>query len=137
MFSIDTPPPYPSGQWHVGAVAHYAMIDMIARTQRLRGYNVHFPWCSDRNGINIELVVEKKEGKSLYEFDRADFIDKCKHEITKIADDIDNIAKRIGLSADFDDPYATDSDEYRTVTQSVFIELYKNGFVYEDLRPNS
>ncbi len=137
LFSIDTPPPYPSGKWHVGAVAHYAMIDMIARTQRLRGYNVHFPWCSDRNGINIELVVEKKEKKSLYEFGRAEFITKCKHEIALIAEDIDNIAKRIGLSADFDDPYKTDSDEYRTVTQSIFIELYKNGYVYEDFRPNN
>jgi valyl-tRNA synthetase len=137
LFSIDTPPPYPSGKWHVGAVAHYAMIDMIARTQRLRGYNVHFPWCSDRNGINIELVVEKKEGKSLYDFDRAEFITKCRNEISKIADDIDNIAKRIGMSVDFDNPYHTDSDEYRTVTQRTFIELYNKGYIYEDLRPNN
>lgn len=35
------------------------MIDMIAHVQRLRGFNVIFPWGLDRNGINIELVVEK------------------------------------------------------------------------------
>jgi len=33
VFVIDTPPPYPSGRpWHIGAAAHYAQIDMIART---------------------------------------------------------------------------------------------------------
>ena len=52
-FTIDTPPPYPSGRWHIGAVAHYALIDMIARSRRKAGANVHFPWGVDRNGINI------------------------------------------------------------------------------------
>jgi len=137
FFSIDTPPPYPSGKWHVGAVAHYAMIDMIARTQRLRGFNVYFPWGLDRNGINIELVVEKKEKKSLYEFDREEFITKCKNEINILSNDLDSIAKRMGLSADFDQPYKTDSDDYRAVTQRTFIELYNKGLVYEDLRPNT
>jgi valyl-tRNA synthetase len=34
-FVIDTPPPYPSGRpWHIGAAAHYAQIDMIARVAR-------------------------------------------------------------------------------------------------------
>ena len=33
-FTIDTPPPYPSGRpWHIGAAAHYSQIDMIARLQ--------------------------------------------------------------------------------------------------------
>ncbi|HSF01220.1 MAG TPA: class I tRNA ligase family protein, partial [Nitrososphaeraceae archaeon] len=44
IFVIDTPPPYPSGKpWHIGAAAHYAQIDMIARTARMNGYNVMFP----------------------------------------------------------------------------------------------
>ena len=33
IFVIDTPPPYPSGTWHIGAVAQYSMIDVIAKTQ--------------------------------------------------------------------------------------------------------
>lgn len=137
VFSIDTPPPYPSGKWHIGAVAQYTMIDMIARIQRLRGYNVLFPWGLDRNGINIEFTVEKKSHKSLHEFDRAEFIRLCKKEITKISDEIDRIARRIGCSMDFEDYYMTDSDKYRSITQRTFIELYKKGYIYEDLRPNN
>ena len=52
IFVIDTPPPYPSGTWHIGAVAQYSMIDVIARSQRLLGKEVKFPWGVDRNGIN-------------------------------------------------------------------------------------
>ncbi|MBD3352593.1 MAG: valine--tRNA ligase [Candidatus Lokiarchaeota archaeon] len=137
IFSIDTPPPYPSGKWHIGAVSQYTMIDMIARIQRLRGYNVLFPWGLDRNGINIEFTVEKKYNKPLHEWERAEFIAKCKEEITKISNEIDRIAKRIGCSMDFEGHYKTDDPKYRAVTQRSFIELFKNGDVYEDFRPNN
>jgi valyl-tRNA synthetase len=61
VFVIDTPPPYPSGRpWHIGAAAHYAQIDMIARTSRLLGNNVLFPIGIDRNGLPVEIYTEKK-----------------------------------------------------------------------------
>ena len=60
-FTIDTPPPYPSGRpWHIGAASHYAQIDMIARTARMSGKNVYFPIGIDRNGLPVELYTEKK-----------------------------------------------------------------------------
>jgi valyl-tRNA synthetase len=55
-YVIDTPPPYPSGRpWHIGAAAHYAQIDMIARTARMSGKNVYFPIGIDRNGLPVEI----------------------------------------------------------------------------------
>ena len=45
LFVIDTPPPYPSGTWHIGAVAQYSMIDVLARSQRLLGKEVYFLGC--------------------------------------------------------------------------------------------
>jgi valyl-tRNA synthetase len=64
---IDTPPPYPSGKWHVGGAAHYAQIDMIARYFRMKGWNVFVPWYADRNGLPVEVAVEKKYGISAHE----------------------------------------------------------------------
>jgi len=139
IFSIDTPPVYPSGTWHIGAVAHYAAIDMIARTQRMKGYEVLFPFCLDRNGINIELVVEKKYKKHLHEFKREEFIELCRTEIDKISKDIIHLGKKIGMSAEFEDSrfyYETDSPEYRKTTQATFIEAWNRGLVYEDFRPS-
>ena len=72
FFVIDTPPPYPSGTWHIGAVAQYSMIDVIARSQRLLGKEVYFPWGVDRNGINIEFTVEKNTKRKMKTYDRAE-----------------------------------------------------------------
>ncbi|MBI4017768.1 MAG: valine--tRNA ligase [Candidatus Aenigmarchaeota archaeon] len=137
IFSIDTPPPYPSGKWHIGAVAHYALIDMIARAQRMLGRSVLFPWGVDRNGINIELLVEKKYGKPLHAWDREEFIELCRKEIASYTKDLENTARRVGMSCAFENAYYTDSPEYRAASQAAFIELWNKGLVVEDLRPNN
>ena len=136
MFVIDTPPPYPSGTWHIGAVAQYSMIDVIARSQRLLGKEVYFPWGVDRNGINIEFTVEKNTKRKMKTYDRAEFLELCKTTIEEFTQAMRTTARRVGLSCDFDREYLTDSPEYRTVTQSIFIELFKSGAIIEDLRPN-
>ena len=136
IFVIDTPPPYPSGTWHIGAVAQYSMIDVIARSQRLLGKEVFFPWGVDRNGINIEFTVEKKHGKKMRTYDRGDFIDLCRETIEEFTQAMRDTAARVGLSCDFSREYLTDSSEYRAVTQSIFSKLFKMGEIIEDLRPN-
>ena len=82
IFVIDTPPPYPSGTWHIGAVAQYSMIDVIARSQRLLGKEVYFPWGVDRNGINIEFTVEKNTKRKMKTYDRAEFLRLCQETIS-------------------------------------------------------
>ena len=136
-FTIDTPPPSPSGRWHIGAVAHYALIDMIARSRRKAGANVLFPWGVDRNGINIELFVERKYDRPLSEWDREEFIRVCQKEIGANTADLENIARRITMSCDFANGYRTDSPQYRSVTQRSFIELWNKGQIVEELRPNA
>ncbi|MFQ5838652.1 MAG: valine--tRNA ligase, partial [Thermoplasmata archaeon] len=137
IFTIDTPPPYPSGSWHIGAVAHYSLIDMIARSMRMRGYEVLFPFGLDRNGINIERTIEKKFNKRLHDFDREEFVRLCREQMEKQSRTYVNLAKRIGFSADFDDYYyETDSPEYRRITQAIFIELFRKGLFYRGLRPS-
>ncbi len=136
IFVVDTPPPYPSGTWHIGAVAQYSMIDVIARSQRLLGKEVFFPWGVDRNGINIEFTVEKNTGRKMKTFDRAEFLDLCESTIEEYTQAMRETAARVGLSCDFDKEYLTDSDEYRAVTQSIFVDLFRRGDIVEDLRPN-
>ena len=136
LFIIDTPPPYPSGTWHIGAVAQYSMIDVIARSQRLLGKEVRFPWGVDRNGINIEFTVERKHGRKMRSYDRGEFIDLCAETIESYTQAMRETAKRVGLSCDFDNEYLTDAPDYRAVTQSIFVDLFKRGDIVEDLRPN-
>src|ERR671930_1024673 len=137
-FVIDTPPPYPSGRpWHIGAAAHYAQIDMIARTARMNGKNVLFPIGIDRNGLPVEIYTEKKYKVRMRQMDRQKFLDLCKVALDDLEAEMIQIMKSMGLSGNFGRHYRTDSDEYRALTQSTFIELWKRGLVYLANRPNN
>jgi len=137
-FVIDTPPPYPSGRpWHIGAAAHYSQIDMIARTARMAGHNVYFPIGIDRNGLPVELYTEKIHNIRMRETDRSKFLDLCRSSLDDLESEMLQIMKSLGLSADFSHYYRTDSEEYRILTQSTFIELWKKGTIYKANRPNN
>lgn len=137
-FVIDTPPPYPSGRpWHIGAAAHYAQIDMIARIARMSGKNVLFPIGIDRNGLPVEIYTEKKYKVRMRQMDRQKFLDLCKVALDDLENEMIQIMKSMGLSGNFREYYRTDSDEYRMLTQRTFIELWNHGLVYLANRPNN
>ena len=137
-YVIDTPPPYPSGRpWHIGAAAHYAQIDMIARTARMFGKNVYFPIGIDRNGLPVEIYTEKKHKIKMRQTDREEFLNLRRISLDDLEKEMIQIMKSIGLSANFDEYYRTDSNEYRTLTQSTFINLWRRGLVYSANRPNN
>ncbi len=137
-FTIDTPPPYPSGKpWHIGAAAHYSQIDMIARTARMAGKNVYFPIGIDRNGLPVEIYTERKHNIRMRETERGEFLKLCRAALDDLEDEMILIMKSLGISGDFSNYYRTDSEEYRTLTQSTFIELWKKGQVYLANRPNN
>ena len=129
-FTIDTPPPYPSGRpWHIGAAAHYSQIDMIARTARMAGKNVYFPIGIDRNGLPVEIYTEKKHNIRMRETERGEFLKLCRAALDDLEAEMILIMKSLGISGDFSNYYRTDSEEYRTLTQSTFIDLWKKGQV--------
>ena len=137
-YTIDTPPPYPSGRpWHIGAASHYAQIDMIARTARMNGKNVYFPIGIDRNGLPVELYTEKKHGIRMRETERGEFLELCKNALDDLEAEMIQIMKSLGLSGDFKNYYRTDSESYRKFTQATFIDLWKKGVIYLATRPNN
>lgn len=138
IFVLDTPPPYPSGRpWHIGAASHYSQIDMIARSARMLGKSVMFPIGIDRNGIAVEAYTEKKYGISMHNTPREKFIEQCKIALDDLESEMLGIMKDLGLSCDFENYYRTDSEEFRELTQTTFIDLWNRGMIYEDMRPNN
>ncbi len=140
IFTIDTPPPYLSGPMHVGQVVHYTQIDEIARYRRMQGLEVNFPLGIDRNGLPVEVRVEKDLGLNMHTTPREMFIQKCR----ELLDEDEKIAiqgfKRLGLGFNtYDDEgsYRTDSPKYRAVTQATFIDIWNKGLVYSGIRPNN
>lgn len=138
FFGIDTPPPYPSGRpWHVGAAAQYAKIDIIARAARMRGFEVMFPIGLDRNGLPVEKYTEKKYNIKMRNTEREKFIELCRESLDELEKEMLEILKSIGLSADFNKLYRTDSEEYRAFTQSTFIKQWKEGRITVGKRPSN
>ncbi|MEM4490546.1 MAG: valine--tRNA ligase [Desulfurococcaceae archaeon] len=139
IIAIDTPPPYASGKWHVGGAAHYAQIDMISRYFRMKGYNVLVPFYADRNGLPVEVQVEKAYKINAQEYaktpeGRLKFLELCKGFLDETEKELVKIWKRLGCSFQYW-RNGTDSVEYRKITQATFIELYKKGLIYEAERP--
>ena len=136
---IDTPPPYMSGKPHVGQVAHYVQIDMVARAFRMMGYNVLAPFYADRNGLPVEVYVERTYGINPHEAARTPegrekFLELCKKHLDEIEKQFVEIWRRLGMSFEYWSE-GTDSPRYRTMTQATFIELWRKGLIYEAERP--
>jgi len=136
-FVIDTPPPYPAPLWHIGAAVSYSLHDMIARAKRMLGYEVLYPIGFDRNGLPIELYVEKYLGLTPWKTDREKFLEACKKALDEFVENMKVVLKRLLIAADIDNPYLTDSPDYRAFTQATFIEAWRKGLVYEAERPNN
>ncbi len=138
IFTIDTPPPYPSGRpWHIGALAHYAQIDMIARASRALGYETLFPIGIDRNGLPVERYVETTYKIEIRSQDREKFIELCAHALDELEAEMVGLMKREGLSPNFANKYRTDSEDYRKLTQRTFIELWEKHLIYESTYPSN
>ncbi|MHA1577300.1 MAG: valine--tRNA ligase [Candidatus Thorarchaeota archaeon] len=140
IYSVDTPPPYLSGYAHLGQLIHYTQIDMIARFRRMQGNEVNFPLGIDRNGLPVELRVEKEFGLDMHTTPRDEFVDKCKEQLDIYEIEMTSWFQRLGIgfnTYEKEGSYQTDSPKYRAITQATFIELWNRGLVHSDYRPNN
>ena len=141
IYSLDTPPPYINSPIHIGHATTYAMMDMFVRYRRMKGYQVIFPLGLDRNGLPVEIAAEKKFNISAFKVSREKFIEACEKLLQETSLTTMDSFEKLGISFTsyrtgnhIGAAYFTDAPEYRTMTQSTFIELYKRGLVYEDNR---
>lgn len=144
IYSIDTPPPYVNAPIHIGQAVTYCYMDMFARYKRMKGFDVLFPLGLDRNGLPIEMAAEKKFNISPFKVGRVKFIDYCKKVLEETSTETQDTFAKLGISftsykkgKHIGAVYLTDSPEYRSLTQSTFIDLYKKGLIYEDTRINN
>jgi len=141
IYSIDTPPPYVNAPVHIGHAATYTIMDFIARFKRMTGYQVIFPLGLDRNGLPIEMAAEKRFGVSVQDTPRKDYVEACRKILEESSMASVESFHKLGISFcswkhgdRIGDVYHTDSDRYRTLTQSTFIDLWKKGMIHKDKR---
>ena len=139
VFSIDTPPPYINAIIHVGNAMDYIINDAIARLERLNGKEVLFPFGLDKNGLPIEVQVEKEYKVNILNTDREKFLNLCNELLKRYSNESKTAMIKLGISFNnfsfgdsIGDAYETDSNLFRSTTQQIFIDLWKKGYIYED-----
>ncbi len=125
IYAVDTPPPTVSGKMHIGHAFSYSQQDFVIRYNRMKGFNVYYPFGTDDNGLPTERLVEKTKGIKAKDMERGKFISICqeflKQELPKFIQDW----KDIGISCDFNAYYSTINEYSRKISQWSFLDLYK------------
>lgn len=134
-FSIDTPPPYPSGEFHMGNVLNWTYFDIVARYKRMRGYNVFFPQGWDCHGLGIEVQVEKEHKIRKRDLPPDKFRILCMQLVEKYIAMMKEGIVKLGCSIDWTTEYRTMDPDYWRRTQLSFILLYKKGLMYRGTHP--
>jgi valyl-tRNA synthetase len=144
IYSIDTPPPYVNAPVHIGQAVTYCYMDFFARFKRMKGFDVLFPLGLDRNGLPIEIGVEKRFNVSAFKISREEFLNYCKKLLEETSNETQDTFAKLGISFTsykegnhLGAVYKTDSAEYREITQSTFVDLFKKGMIYENIRINN
>jgi len=109
--------PYPSGILHIGHWYAFAVPDVFARFQRMRGYNVLFPMGFDAFGLPAENAA-------------------IRHNIHPAAWTFDNIDRmraqyrHMGAMIDWTREVITCTPEYYRWNQWIFLKMLERGLAY-------
>jgi leucyl-tRNA synthetase len=108
---------YPSGHAHVGHVRNYIIGDVMARTKRMRGFNVLHPFGWDAFGLPAENAAIKTGT----------------HPETSTLDNIAHMKgqlQRLGISYAWGREIATCLPEYYKFNQWIFLKMFERGLAY-------
>jgi valyl-tRNA synthetase len=134
-FAIDTPPPYPSGNFHMGNILNWTYFDVLARYKRMCGFNVLFPQGWDCHGLSIEIQVEKEQKIRKRDVPPDHFRKWCEQLIERYIALMKDSILKLGCSIDWTTEYRTMNPDYWRRTQLSFILLHKKGFMYRGTHP--
>ncbi|WP_435076495.1 valine--tRNA ligase [Halococcus sp. AFM35] len=134
-YVIDTPPPYPTGDFHIGNALGWCYMDFAARYHRLQGKDVSFPQGWDCHGLPTEVKVEENQGIRRTDVSREEFRELCIEHTEGQIDAMKETMHRLGFSQDWNQEFRTMDPDYWAKTQRSFVEMAEEGYVHRDEHP--
>ncbi|MCT3608167.1 isoleucine--tRNA ligase [Lactobacillus acidophilus] len=133
-FDLHDGPPFANGNIHMGHALNKISKDIIVRYKNMNGYYAPYVPGWDTHGLPVEQQLAKK-GIDRKTMDRAKYRELCRQyaeeQVQKQMADF----KRLGVMADWDNPYITLQHEFEGQEIRVFGEMYKKGYIYKGKKP--
>ena len=135
QFVIDTPPPYPTGNFHIGNALNWCYIDFFARYKRMKGFNVMFPQGWDCHGLPTEVKVEELNHITKNDVPREEFRRMCRELTEKNIAAMRITLRKMAFSTDWSNEYITMMPKYYGRTQLSFLRMLASGYIYQSEHP--
>ncbi|MBC7120770.1 MAG: valine--tRNA ligase [Candidatus Methanosuratus sp.] len=129
VFTIDTPPPFTSGELHMGHAYWNVINDTVARYKRMTGYDVILPQGWDCQGLPTELKVQYRW--KVPREDRELFRRKCEEWTESMIESMKRTMVRLGYRPDWERfEYRTMDKDYWRAVQESLLQMHEKGLIY-------
>ena len=133
-FNLHDGPPYANGNIHVGHAMNKISKDIIVRSKSMSGFRAPYVPGWDTHGLPIEQVLAK-QGVKRKEMDIVDYLKLCRDYALTQVDKQREDFKRLGVSADWENPYITLVPAYEAAQIRVFGAMADKGYIYRGAKP--
>ncbi|MBO5037176.1 MAG: isoleucine--tRNA ligase [Clostridia bacterium] len=128
-------PPFSNGNIHMGTAMNKVLKDFVNRYKWLSGYKAPFVPGWDNHGMPIESAIIKKNKLDRKKMSIPEFRTACEKFASDFVDIQRNQFVRLGVLADWYNPYLTMDPKFEAREVRVFGEMYKKGYIYKGLKP--
>ena len=134
-FVLHDGPPFSNGNLHMGHALNKTLKDFINKSKIMEGYKVPFVPGWDNHGMPIESAIIKQNKLDRKKMSIPEFRNKCRDFAQSFVCRQRDQFKRLGILADWDEPYLTMNPSFEAREVKVFGEMFRKGYIYKGLKP--
>ena len=135
-FVLHDGPPYANGPIHLGHAQNKISKDIINRYWSMRGYQTPYVPGWDCHGQPIEHKVEEMLGTEKFnQLPTEKIRELCRKMAVEQVDTQRQGFKRLGVLAEWDNPYLTYVNDYDATDVEIFKAIFDKGAIYRGRKP--
>ena len=137
-FILHDGPPYANGNIHIGTALNKILKDIVVKFKSINGRDCPYVPGWDCHGLPIEWKIEeenKKKGKDKKSISMLDFRNQCREFAEKWITIQKEQFKRLGVLGDWENYYATMSNDAEAQIAFEILKFLKNGGLYKGYKP--
>ncbi|MDQ7761968.1 class I tRNA ligase family protein, partial [Xanthomonas sontii] len=137
-FVLHDGPPYANGNIHIGTALNKILKDVVVRSQTALGFDANYVPGWDCHGLPIEWKIEEQyraKGRNKDDVPVIEFRQECRTFAAQWLDVQREEFKRLGVTGDWDHPYATMAFPAEAVIADELMKFSMSGQLYRGSKP--